>query len=340
LYPVLALQPRQFLEARRSLANYLQDIAAGVISYRCHDFGPDGRRERLERLPLDARHQGEYAYHIVRNLVTNYAKLVLRKNTQLAEPMLLEFWRDFLPSCASFIDWFAAVSAIKRMRGQTFPPETVIRTREFLMTFAETLQDTLGARAIRHQFVRHSRTVLNDGTFLGQHRDPPIIEVPPPLLAAPIRALTSPALRCRMTAAGLAPSVMLEIDPHLSEINYGTAEGLTFRQLSELHPELVEAWSRGEDPCFPGGENTADVMARLQSVIAGLGSLPALVVTHNVVMRCLLGDGLDLPKYLWHLIPVGHLETVSLIRLGERTYLDLTAEQVAGITDALVAHSP
>jgi alpha-ribazole phosphatase len=337
LYPVLALQPRHFLAARRSLANYIEDIAAGSISYRCHEFTTTGRTERIARLPLDARHQGEYACHIVRNLVANYSKLLLQKNTQLAEDDLLDFWRTHLPACGEFIDWFRALLVVKRARGHDFPADTVPRTRAFLATFATTLHETWEHSATRHTFVRHARTALNDGTFLGQGRDPGILESPPALSSAPTRVLVSPALRCRLTAAALAPGASVTTDARLHEIDYGTAEGLSFGELATRYPDLPDSWGRGEDPRFPSGENTADVAARLSAFLADLDRTPgpALIVTHNVVLRCLLGSALAVPPVRWHLIPINHVETITVYRFAGRTYLDLTPEQTARITDAV-----
>jgi broad specificity phosphatase PhoE len=336
IYPVLALFPRHFIDARRSLNNYLEDLAAGSISFRRYEFSSVGCREEIARLDLDPRHQGEYAYHIVLNLVANYAKLLTGQNRRLSPQELIAFWREHIPSCAPFIDWFSQVAAIKTERRSIFPPQTLTRTREFVSAFADHLTDTWQRRATRHVFVRHAKTALNDGTFLGQRRDPGILHPPSPLEAYPSRLLSSPAVRCCATAAALAPTCFIEVDPRLHEIDYGLAEGLSFNQLRTEHPELFAAWSRHEDARFPGGENTQDVYERLQAFIACLDERPSLVVSHNVVMRCLLGSGLNIPRHQWHLIPVEHLESVGVYRLDGRTYLDLTPAQVARITDQLV----
>ncbi len=338
VYPVLSLQPRQFFEARRSLVNYLDDITSGTISYRRYQFEGASRSEILERLPLDRRHQGEYAFHIVRNLVANYAKLILKENRRMPEAALLGFWRQHLPGCADFIEWFAALSTIKHARGSNFPVDTPDRTREFLAAFARELEHSWIRRATRHLFVRHARTELNDGSFLGQRRDPSISVKPPPLATALRHLCVSPALRCRQTAAALAPTLTEKVDVRLHEIDYGCAEGLNLVTLAELHPEISVGWRKGKDPAFPGGENTAAVAARLSAFLDELPSEPTLVVTHNVVLRCLIGIGLKLPLSYWHRIPVAHLESFEVLRLDGVNYLDLSSRQVADISDALAGH--
>ena len=338
IYPVLGLQPRQFFEARRSLNNYLEDVASGSISYRRYQFDGANKGEVLDRLPLDRRHQGEYAFHIVRNLVANYAKLILKDNRQLPEAALLDFWRQHLPDCAGFIDWFATLSGIKHARQSDFPVDTLGRTREFLTVFSRELEHSWTRRATRHVFVRHARTELNDGSFLGQRRDPPVETAPASLTAVPRKVCVSPALRCRQTAAALVPSVTAEADARLQEIDYGRAEGMSFAELAESYPEMPAGWGRVEDPPFPEGENVAAVAARLNSFLDTLPAEPSLVVTHNVVLRCLLGTGLGLPLASWHCIPVAHLEQFEVLRLEGANYLNLSPGQVAGISDALAGH--
>ena len=80
IFPVGMLQFRDFMEVRRSMENYIVDLANNVISYREYDFEGDDVVEIKKNKELDERHQGEYAYHIVRNLVANYLKLCNNKN--------------------------------------------------------------------------------------------------------------------------------------------------------------------------------------------------------------------------------------------------------------------
>lgn len=338
LFPVLALQPRQFFEVRRSLNDYLEDISSGTISFRRHCFDGDIRSEILERLPLDYRHQGEYAYHIVRNLVANYAKLIFKENRALTQPELLEFWISSLPQCADFVQWFAHLSEIKQARKHEFPADTLDQTREFLKGFAREIECTWTQCAVRHLFIRHARTELNDGSFLGQHRDPPIVAPPAVVKSTAQTVFSSPALRCQQTARSLLPNIRPILDARLHEIDYGKAEGLDFSRLKEIHPEIINGWQHGEDPVFPDGENTAAVAARLNSFLSDLPAEPSVTITHNVVLRCLVGSCLNLPMSSWHRIPIAHLDQFEVVRLDGSSYLDLSPRQITVISDALAGH--
>ncbi|HSI86268.1 MAG: histidine phosphatase family protein [Candidatus Methylacidiphilales bacterium] len=338
IYPVLTLQLRHFMDARRSLSNYMNDLAKGTLSYRKYEFTENGYSEKVCDMPLDARHQGEYAYHIVKNLLGNYAKFFLKKNEVLSDTALTDLWKQKLPESSQYVDWFLALTAIKRTRSAAFPTGTVDTARDFIAAFSADLRTVWTQKAVRHVFVRHGRTALNDGSFLGQRRDPDIAELPGALPDMPVRVMCSPALRCRSTAAALAPNVACQVDNRLAEIDYGLAEGLRYSQLAENFPHLVEAWARGEDPHFPDGENTATVATRLQNFLEELGDVPTLVVTHNVVLRILVGGALSLPSNVWHWIPVSHLEPIVILRNEGMTYLDLTSEQTVRITDAVAPY--
>jgi len=339
LYPVLALQPDDFLNARRSLSNYTEDLQRGVLSYRRYEFNESGVAEILEQAQLDERLRGEYAFHIVKNLVQNYAKLVRRQNTCLATAELTAFWRAALPGCARFADDYLRLETAKLRRDPVFSADTVDFAKNFMAAFETEFTRQWGASAQRIVFVRHAETNLNDGSFLGQNRDPEILTPPAPLAQQFSKVFCSPLRRARQTAQALQPEVELHTDPRLIEINYGEAEGLPVKKLSAQFPELVAAWSRGEDAPFPGGENTAAVDRRLQEflrAISGETATPILVVTHNVVIRCLLGRLLGVPLRDWHKLRVNHLDAFKTVRYGDELHLNLNPSQKAALVDSLL----
>ncbi|MEY4387223.1 MAG: hypothetical protein RLY20_2506 [Verrucomicrobiota bacterium] len=338
LYPVLILQPGDFLNARRSLSNYTDDLRRGVLSYRRYEFTEAGVTEKLEQAQLDERLRGEYAFHIVKNLVQNYAKLVRRQNACLTTDGLIAFWRESLPGCAAFADEFLRLQAAKLRREPVFSAATVDFAKDFMAAFQSELARAWNS-AQRLVFVRHAQTELNDGSFLGQGRDPGILTPPEPLAHQFAKVFCSPLRRTRETALQLQIGCNPVTDPRLAEINYGEVEGLPIKQLASRYPELVAAWARGEDTPFPGGENTADVQRRLREFIAGIKgetASPILVVTHNVVVRCLIGELLGVPLRDWHRLRVNHLDAFEVIRCGDQLHLSLTEAQKATLTDSLL----
>lgn len=341
LYPVLRLQPRDFTAARRGLADYAEDLARGSISYRRYDWSGDSPAQVIEHAPQDPRHAGEYAYHIIRNVLRNYAKLLAGANVTLTDEELESFWTRHLPSSAALIPEYRSLRAQKESGARRFGPSSAELARQFISGFAADLDACWGGNARRVHWVRHARTSLNDGTFLGQGRDPEPTDAHPggwPALT-PVKLYASPSKRSMMTAGRVGPGIDIVPDERLLEQNYGSAEGMTFESFGEAYPGIVDAWRRREDPAFPGGESAADVRGRLGSFVRDLTGAPegaSVVVTHNVVLRELLGELLHVPPADRHRIPIAHLDPYETIVHDGKLYPQLSVSQKAAITDALV----
>ena len=341
IYPVLQLQPRDFTQARRGIQNYLEDLERGVMSYRRYSF-EDGKVEQvLEHKKLDARHQGEYAFHIVKNLVANYSKMICQQNLPPDDQLLLR-WRELLPDCAWFIPHFEDLEKIKLQRGVNFPTDTIELVKRFINSFEESFRKQWESPGSIHHFCRHAATPLNDGSFLGQARNPGISNPQDisPLDCQYRKLFSSPLLRARESAERLAPNMEVDKQPLLMEINYGKAEGLSYAQLVEQYPEIAEAWKRGEDPSFPEGENSEMVRTRIDNYLQQLASVagPSLNLSHNVVLRSLVGKLYQVAKEEQFKITIPHLLPLELIQREHRWYPNLSHAAKARITDSLIAY--
>lgn len=162
--------------------------------------------------------------------------------------------------------------------------------------------------------VRHAITAASAaGRNLGQREDPPLSDAGMELadrlglaIAAELselphdelRVITSPALRCRQTAAAIGSALRvaadaLEVEPGLLEIDYGSWDGLTADEARERDPELRAAWEA--DPFAtrcPDGESGSDVARRafavlepIEAWLAADRARCAVVVAHNHVNR-------------------------------------------------------
>ena len=175
IFPVGCLQPRDFLEARRGLDNYLDDISNGSISIRNYDFKRESVSEIQQNHPLDKRHRGEYAYHIVRNIVLNGLKLKNNENRIYSENELEKGIGILLGGdTLKHENNFRQLSQLKKMRSMSFPKWTIEWARSFVKDFQKAfIPYWQSAKTV--YFIRHAMTSLNDGTFLGQRRNPGII---------------------------------------------------------------------------------------------------------------------------------------------------------------------
>jgi broad specificity phosphatase PhoE len=160
---------------------------------------------------------------------------------------------------------------------------------------------------------RHSITDASAaGRNLGQRSDPPLAADGIALAARlgdtlraeleelphdDLRLLSSPALRCRQTAATVVEALdgKLEIETHagLLELDYGAWDGLTAAECRARDPEPRAAWEA--DPFTtrcPEGESGEDVQRRVSGVLdpveawlAADRARCAIVIAHNHVNR-------------------------------------------------------
>ena len=339
IYPVLKLQPVHFTSARRGLADYLEDIERGCISYRQYEFSDvNVVSEKKHDHTLDSRHKGEYAYHIIRNLLLNYAKLIHGENLDWCVDDLCSFWHDHLPASKDRIPEFIEIVRRKNEREEIFPETAIPFAKDLIHEFSNKFENDWGTTANSVYLVRHGPTALNDGTFLGQGRDPSLISKPPPRKSKCAKCFSSPLLRATESAIAWFPNKEVVPDSRLLEIDYGRAEGLHIGDLASQHPSVLDDWNRGIDSPFPEGESSRDVLNRLLSFLESLSSIdgPIWAFTHNVVIRVAIGHFLSLPIQSWHRIPVEHLEPVELKLYRDRYYLNLTKNQRARITDQII----
>ena len=341
IFPVGRLQPRDFVEARRGVGNYLDDLKKGVISIRDYEFSGDSVSEVNRMHPLDDRHKGEYAYHIVRNLVQNGLKLMYGENKFYSLEKLEQGLEILMEGEASVhLNKFKELSKLKKERSTVYPEWTL----SWVSTFIKDFQESFISRWENVQkisFMRHAQTALNDGTFLGQGRDPGILNKGIPAFQENnIKTVySSPAKRCVETAKLIFPQVTITKDNRLKEINYASAEGMTFETLKKQHPKIIDEWSKGKDPHFPdGGENTSGVLSRLNNFlgkISGKIDGATVVMTHNVVLCCLIGDAHDIPQQEWHLLSIPHAEPLEFKIMAGRLISNIPRFQLGNIFTAL-----
>lgn len=172
--------------------------------------------------------------------------------------------------------------------------------------------------------VRHATTAASAaGRNLGQRSDPPLADAGLELAASlggtlaaelaelphdELHIISSPARRCRQTAAAIGaalavPAESHEVAPGLLEIDYGDWDGLTADECRARDPELRAAWEADpyETRC-PDGESGADVAGRafaelapVETWLAADRARCAIVVTHNHVIRLRLCELLGWP---------------------------------------------
>jgi len=329
IFPVGMLQLRDFLEVRRSMKNYLDDLSKNVISYYEYYFDDKIVVEKKKYKKLDDKHRGEYTYHIVRNLVANYMKLRQKNNNYYSnDDIKKEIIRLFPKSKLTHSKKFDTISKIKLQRADSFPSDSSNWAKTFVLEFQKKIKEEW-SNAVPIHFIRHFETDLNNGTYLGQGRDPGI-DVPQnvKIINEPsIKIFSSPSRRCVETAQAIYKDMEIMMDERLLEFDYGQAEGLSYKQLAKEYPQISTGWQNGEDPRFPDGESTKDVYARLTLFLKDIAksvdnnqSKLICVVTHNGVLRCLLGDAFGLDLNDWYKLFIPHGVPLEFLYCENRFY--------------------
>lgn len=329
VYPVFGLQPRHFFGARRSAADYLKDFRAGTVSFRELECDATGHRELPKSKPMSPRDRHEFAYHVLKFLMGNLLKLVTRENkTYSGSDLPDQYFAVFADGRDRFGPLFLDLARRKSAREFDPPRDNLDRDLEaFVAAFERQFRREFHEAATRHLVFRHAATPMNghpgkQRKFLGRS-NPDIIPVdaPEPLLAAakenrPVRGYSSPANRCRQSFT-LVPNLPAPTaDDRLWEIDYGSFEGHSIAEAEVKFPTVFAAWQRGEDPRFPSGENSADVLARITQFTDERFTADGNTVTctHNGVLRALVGSTLGVPIAQWVKLVFPHLGPITMIR--------------------------
>ena len=118
------------------------------------------------------------------------------------------------------------------------------------------------------------------------------------------RVIASPLRRASETAAAIAEphGLGVEPEPALMEYDIGVVSGLTGNEIRERHPQVAEAYARGERPQFPGEEGRENFEKRIAGVLQAVhdaGTTETIVaVAHGGVVNavCAIVLGLDIRR--------------------------------------------
>ncbi len=115
--------------------------------------------------------------------------------------------------------------------------------------------------------------------------------------------ISSPAARCRDTAAAMAAPHGLDVrtDTRLQELDQGALDGLTGAEMRDRYPEVLRRWGADDprDVRMPGGETLGEAQARMVEAARDLArefaGAEVVVVSHNLAMKALLCHALGVP---------------------------------------------
>lgn len=308
IFPVVSVQYSDFIESRRGVLSYIEDLKKGAISFRKYAFENQKPIVVKDYFTLDKELKYEYSYHITFNLLRNFYSILDQKDDKIKVNELIENYKTLDSGLKSSLDFFEELFAWKKKNG-VLPENINNRTILFIQTFYEFTEKFVKKNSIRFQ--RHQKTKLNDGSFLGVKRDPSIDSKLVFHDETPYEIGYHSELKRSIETIKYYNCNKLKKSSLLNEIDYGKAEGLNIKELSEKFPEIILKWTEGKDPKFPEGENQKDVIKRTNFFLNEIykNKKKSIVVTHLVVLRMIIFQFSNIPLNNIFKIEIDHLES-------------------------------
>ena len=318
LCPVYNLQFRDFSEARRSTKEYLKDLTKNRISYREYNF--NNRKVELVKkyFKIDKLNRRDFIYHIIKFLIINYIKYENQANTKINQKKIE---KKFLKISKNKINLFKFNKLIllkikKENLSIKEPKNLAIR---FINKFDQYIK--IKEKNNKIYFSRHKKTRLEKNIFLGQKFNPNIIEKKNNSKFIKIRfnqCFASPSTRCMETAKIVCKNKKIVKKNNIKEIDYGSAEGLNFKELNIKYPQINKAWKKGLDPKFPNGESLSSVSIRLSKFIndqliskKNTKNFNNLIFKHNIILIFLIGNIYKIKRKEWFKININYFDLLE-----------------------------
>lgn len=310
LYPVVFVQISDILKSRRSIETYLNDLKNKNISYRKYLFKNDTYQITNETYILNDKNKYEYCFHITKHLLINLFKILNQKNITPSHEKIMDYfskWIILKTSLKIYEDLY-----IYKNKNIKIPKKIYSRTLYFItQIFDFTLSVQEKIKKIK--IFRHSKTKLNNKTFLGSSRNPSIITNPIFKDDFIYDIGFSSELNRSTQTLSLFNCIKIEKCSLLNEIDYGNAEGLKLKELEKKFPDIIKSWNKKLDPKFPNGENQHDVLNRINLFINKKidNKSNFIIVTHLVVLRMILKSVFNLELHVCYKINIDHMEYLN-----------------------------
>jgi broad specificity phosphatase PhoE len=131
-------------------------------------------------------------------------------------------------------------------------------------------------------------------------------------------AITSPALRCRQTAA--AAGLDARTDEEIGECDFGAWAGRSLADVNESNADAVRAWMLDPDASPHGGESLAVFSTRIARWLDAQAELEgrAVAITHGEVVKAAVVHALGAPVLAFWRIDAAPLAITELHAHGGR----------------------
>ena len=319
------LMLNDFVSSRRGTKEYIEDISKNRISYRKYESQNGELVQVKTYYDLDERHAIEFAYHIIYNSISNLLKVNFNKNIKFEFSDFMQVWSDEYEELYGKYNKIFSKLYYLKLNKEIEKLDIVEIVGNFLKDFDFIVNEYL-KKSKKIILIRHLKTNLNDGRFLGSENEIDIIENQDLSLElknfnfSNFEIYTSPSKRCIQTINKLKLD-SYNVSDNLKEINYGKADGLFFDEVIDQYKYISDSIEKEDDFKFPDGENNTMVYERIEKFLSTINQNSALF-THQGVVRCMIGFSLEIPITKWYLINVPHGYPIQFIKLNSKYLLN------------------
>tara|TARA_A100001035_G_scaffold278144_1_gene276452 strand:+ start:2349 stop:3773 length:1425 start_codon:yes stop_codon:yes gene_type:complete len=319
------LMLNDFVSSRRGTKEYIEDISKNRISYRKYESQNGELVQVKTYYDLDERHAIEFAYHIIYNSISNLLKVNFNKNIKFEFSDFMQVWSDEYEELYGKYNKIFSKLYYLKLNKEIEKLDIVEIVGNFLKDFDFIVNEYL-KKSKKIILIRHLKTNLNDGRFLGSENEIDIIENQDVSLElknfnfSNFEIYTSPSNRCIQTINKLKLG-SYNVSDDLKEINYGKADGLFFDEVIDQYKYISDSIEKEDDFKFPEGENNTMVYERIEKFLSTSNQNSALF-THQGVIRCMIGFSLEIPITKWYLINVPHGYPIQFIELNSKYLLN------------------
>ena len=319
------LMLNDFVSSRRGTKEYIEDISKNRISYRKYESKNGELVQVKTYYDLDERHAIEFAYHIIYNSISNLLKVNFNKNIKFEFSDFMQVWSDEYEELYGKYNKIFSKLYYLKLNKEIEKLDIVEIVGNFLKDFDFIVNEYL-KKSKKIILIRHLKTNLNDGRFLGSENEIDIIENQDVSLElknfnfSNFEIYTSPSKRCIQTINKLKLD-SYNVSDDLKEINYGKADGLFFDEVIDQYKYISDSIEKEDDFKFPDGENNTMVYERIEKFLSSINQNSALF-THQGVVRCMIGFSLEIPITKWYLINVPHGYPIQFIELNSKYLLN------------------
>ena len=319
------LMLNDFVSSRRGTKEYIEDISKNRISYRKYESQNGELVQVKTYYDLDERHAIEFAYHIIYNSISNLLKVIFNKNIKFEFSDFMQVWSDEYEELYGKYNKIFSKLYYLKLNKEIEKLDIVEIVGNFLKDFDFIVNEYL-KKSKKIILIRHLKTNLNDGRFLGSENEIDIIENQDVSLElknfnfSNFEIYTSPSNRCIQTINKLKLG-SYNVSDDLKEINYGKADGLFFDEVIDQYKYISDSIEEEDDFKFPDGENNTMVYERIEKFLSTINQNSALF-THQGVVRCMIGFSLEIPITKWYLINVPHGYPIQFIELNSKYLLN------------------